>query len=233
MALDPVSALVHWMDERLVIVDKPSGMLTLPDGYDREKPHLRSLLEPEVGQLWIVHRLDKDTSGLIVLARDAEAHRHLNGQFERGEVAKTYLAVVQSIPVWETQELAWRLRVDGDRRHRTVIDPHRGKPARTICRRLRAGNGLALLEIKPQTGRTHQIRAHLSAAGHPILGDRLYAGQPEHTDGRLGRMALHASGLEFRHPGTDKALAFELPLPEDMAQLIPGVAPSRQQRGSH
>jgi len=75
MALDPVSALVHWMDERLVVVDKPSGMLTLPDGYDREKPHLRSLLEPEIGRLWIVHRLDKDTSGLIVLARDAEAHR--------------------------------------------------------------------------------------------------------------------------------------------------------------
>lgn len=161
MEPDAAEALVHWIDESLVVVDKPAGLLALPDGYDPAKPHLRAVLEPALGRLWIVHRLDKDTSGLIVLARDAEAHRDLNTQFERGEVEKTYLAIVEGVPAWETIELTWPLRADGDRRHRTVVDPRRGKAAVTICTRLQVGRGRALLEIKPKTGRTHQNRAHL------------------------------------------------------------------------
>lgn len=121
-----IEHIVHWSDESILIVNKPPGLLSIPDGYDADKPHLRSTLEPEFGRLWIVHRLDRDTSGLMVLARTRDAHRALNQQFEQGDVFKQYLAVVHGEPSWSSIRLDLPLLPDGDRKHRTRPDLARG-----------------------------------------------------------------------------------------------------------
>jgi RluA family pseudouridine synthase len=215
MEFDP-KAILHWSDDHLIIINKPSGLLSLPDGYDPELQHIRSLLEPLLGRLWIVHRLDRGTSGLMALARSASAHRDLNRQFDQSEVFKLYHAVVEGQPEWSEQRIAYRLRKDGDRRHRTVIDSQKGKNARTDVSVLARGNNRALVATRPHTGRTHQIRAHLAAVGHPITGDALYG----HGVVTGSRLALHAAQLGFIHPMTGEALHFEIPDPEEFDQLL-------------
>ncbi len=209
-----------WSDDSLLAINKPSGMLTLPDGYDKTLPHLRSILEPSFGRIWIVHRLDRDTSGIIVLARSADAHRHLNTQFQENRASKIYHALVQDHPPWDEQIIDVPLRPDGDRRHRTVVDPLKGKSAITELRVLRRLDGYSLLEVSPQTGRSHQIRAHLKYAGYPILADPLY-GDPAHPcHTLLPRLGLHALSLALVHPKTEETMKFEAPYPQDFVSLI-------------
>jgi tRNA pseudouridine32 synthase/23S rRNA pseudouridine746 synthase len=212
--------LLLWSDDSLLAVNKPSGMLTLPDGYDKTLPHLRSILEPPFGRLWIVHRLDRDTSGIIVLARNAEAHRHLNTQFQEHRASKLYHAFVVGRPPWDTITVDDRLRPDGDRRHRTIVDPVNGKLAITELRVLRRLDGFSLLEVAPQTGRTHQIRAHLKHAGYPILADRLYGDLTHPSHPLLSCLALHARSLTLLHPKTEITMTFEAPYPQDFADLL-------------
>ena len=169
---------VLWSDGALLVVDKPAGLPTLPDGYNPQAPHLKRLLEPEYGRLWIVHRLDRSTSGVIVLARTVQAHRALNAQFQEHTVEKIYHAIVTGAPDWEETAIDLPLRADGDRRHRTVVDAQGGKPAVTHLRVLERFAGYSLVEAVPHTGRAHQVRAHLLAAGFPLVGDALYGGAP-------------------------------------------------------
>ena len=242
--------LVLWSDAHLLVVNKPAGLPSLPDGYDRQAPHLKSRLEPAFGPLWIVHRLDRDTSGVIVLARSASAHQSLNAQFASRETTKLYHTLVAGNPEWEEKDVRQPLRLDGDRRHRTVVDPRQGVDAHTHLRvlerytparpmkgaRVAAKSGLpaahswALLEAAPTTGRTHQIRAHLSALGLPIIGDKLYGGpslelsqlkadyRASLSEARplLGRPGLHAWSLSFRHPASGETLAITAPYPQDL-----------------
>jgi RluA family pseudouridine synthase len=209
-----------WSDDSLLAVNKPSGMLSLPDGYDKTLPHLRSILEPSYGRLWIVHRLDRDTSGIIVLARTADAHRHLNTQFQEKRVSKLYHALVLGQPLWDTLIISNPLRPDGDRRHRTVVDSARGKPATTEVRVLNRLEGYSLLEAAPLTGRPHQIRAHLKHVGYPILADPLY-GNPTHPcHTLLPNLGLHALSLTLIHPKTQETMNFRAPYPEDFANLV-------------
>ena len=170
---------ILWQDEALLVVDKPAGLPTLPDGWDTSAPYLKGLLESQVGRVWIVHRLDRETSGVIILARSAEAHRELNRQFEQRLVQKIYHALVGA-PAWEERPVDLPLRTNAGRRHRTVVDHRAGKQALTRLRLLERWQKAGLVEAIPATGRTHQIRVHLAAIGHPILGNWLYGGFEMH-----------------------------------------------------
>lgn len=202
---------VLFTDDCLVIVNKPAGLRSVSDGYDPSLPHLRSVLEPILGRLWMVHRLDKETSGLMVLARDADSHRELNRQFREHEPIKHYLAQVAPLPSWDEICLDAPLRVNADRAHRTRVDFEKGKPSRTDFLVLRREENWAELDCWLHSGVTHQIRAHLYHLGLGILGDPLYqppafktAVKPE-----VNRMMLHASELTFTHPKTGAVMHFQ------------------------
>lgn len=210
-------------DDSLLVIDKPAGVLSLTDGYDRSLPHLATILAPRYGHLWLVHRLDRETSGALVLARSAAAHRNLNDQFKQRQVEKVYHALVAAAPDWETFSTDFPLRKDGDRQHRTVVDPERGKPARTDFAVLERFPRGALLEARPHTGYTHQIRAHLRQLGCSIFADRLYGIPPrdgENPDEPISRLALHASRIYFHHPISTMPLSFTAPHPVDFSDAI-------------
>ena len=226
---------ILFCDDFLLVINKPPGISTLPDGYDPSLPHIKSLLEQEYGRLWIVHRLDKETSGILLLARSSEAHRSLNSQFENRLVRKIYHALVRGVPEWHEKIIDLPLRPNGDRQHRTVVDFQAGKLAITQFKRLEKFDHYCLLEAVPKTGRTHQIRAHLAAIGLFIIGDRLYRqrpGQrPENEDlpaspaqdklaDLMDGMALHAVSLDFNHPLTGERMSFEAPYPGGMFALL-------------
>jgi tRNA pseudouridine32 synthase/23S rRNA pseudouridine746 synthase len=217
-----------YLDDALLVVNKPAGLSTLPDGYNPSLPHIKSLLEQRYGRLWVVHRLDKETSGVLLLARSAEAHRSLNTQFEQHLVSKVYHALVAGDPAWRDKTVDLPLRPNGDRRHRTVIDQQVGKPSVTHFRIIERFPGYCLLEARPETGRTHQVRAHLLSLGIPILGDHLYAsrGAPPQS-GKLrpvlpvtdelpwiaDAIGLHARFLQISHLITGEEMKFTAPYP--------------------
>ena len=208
-----ISDLVLWSDETLLVVNKPAGLPTLPDGYNPTAPYLGGILTPAFGRLWVVHRLDRYTSGVVAFARTSQAHRTLNTQFEGRQVSKVYHALVVGNPDWTEKTVRQPLLANGDRRHRTVVDAQKGKTAETSLRVLEQFGGFALVEAVPHTGRTHQIRAHLAFLGLPIVADELYGGGLEHPP--LERTALHASRLTLNHPANGERIGFEAPYPED------------------
>jgi RluA family pseudouridine synthase len=227
--------MVLWEDEVVLAINKPAGLPTLPDGYDPDLPYLKSVLEPDYGRLWIVHRLDRDTSGILVLARTAEAHRLLNDQFEKRQVRKVYHALVKGEQNWSERQVDLPLRTDADRNHRTLVDHRRGKPARTHFKLLERLRRYSLVEAAPKTGRTHQIRVHLASSGNPIVCDPLYGdGQgiflsevkPAYRQGKgeerplLNRLGLHALSLNFHHPETGEEVILEAPYSKDFGAVV-------------
>jgi RluA family pseudouridine synthase len=204
-------------DKHLLVLNKPAGLSVLPEGWEPSAPYVRRMLENRFGRIWVVHRLDKGTSGVMIFAKTAEAHRHLNAQFERHTVEKVYWAVVEGAPEWNQYTARHALHANVGRRHRTVVDQKRGKRAETAFRVLKRGQSQSLLAAHPKTGRTHQIRVHLAALGFPIVGDGLYGAM---ESDRITRPALHARKLTFQHPKTGETVSFEAPLPEDMTLLI-------------
>lgn len=218
-------------DEALLVINKPPGLRSIPDGYDPSLPHLASLLQERFGRIWVVHRLDKDTSGVILFARSADAHRSLNQQFEERKTRKEYHAICMGMPEWETLVIDLPLRVNGDRKHRTIIDHQSGKPAKTDIAVLRRFGVFTLLAALPHSGYTHQIRAHLAAMDLPILKDPLYKSlKPEtqvHIQAQrfiesvpMQRVALHAFQITFIHPATGEPRAVQASYPEDFEQTI-------------
>jgi RluA family pseudouridine synthase len=208
---------VLYSDENIIVLNKPAGLPVLPDGWEKDAPYLVKMLEDQYGKPWIVHRLDKSTSGVMVFARTAEAHRALNIQFEQHAVRKVYHAIVEGSPPWKEKTARHPLRADVGHRHRTVVNSKTGKAAETGFRVLRRWPENALLEAAPLTGRPHQIRAHAAALGHPILGDLLYgAGET----GLIARPALHAQSLAFIHPVTNERVSFTVQYPADFDEAL-------------
>ena len=196
--MDLVSRLsTVYEDDALVVVNKPSGLLSVPG-----KDFLPSV-ESITGCL-SVHRLDQDTSGLLVLAKSAKVQAELRGQFERREVEKRYEAMLErEMPVGQEGEIRLPLRPDVDNRPRQMVDMEHGKSAMTRYRVMENVDGHAHLLLTPHTGRTHQLRVHMAEGlGNPIQGDRLYGKQSAR------RLMLHAGELSFTHPATGERLRF-------------------------
>ncbi len=224
MTLDPQ---VLYEDPQLLCINKPAGLLSIRDGYDPGLPYVTRLLEPRFGKLWIVHRLDRDTSGVFLLARSPEVHKSLNSAFEGRQVHKTYHAIILGHPSWEEMRASMPLKVNADRQHRTLVSPTGGKPAQTNFRMVKSNGDYSLVEAQPSTGYTHQIRAHLLALGFPILADPLYSPFPrqpaapaENQSSIISRMALHAYRLEFVHPITALEMQLIAPYPDDFLNAL-------------
>ena len=208
---------IMFQDQHILVLDKPAGIPVLPDGWDKDTPYLVKVLEEGFGKIFVVHRLDKVTSGVMVFARDAQSHRALNLQFENHEVEKVYHAIVEGIPKWEKKVAKHPLRVDVGHKHRTVVDDRNGKPSETRFGILGRGQKHSWVEAAPKTGRTHQVRVHASALGHPLVGDVLYGASESKV---IARPALHAYSLIFTHPATNERLTFTAEHPHDFATAL-------------
>ncbi|MBU6364232.1 MAG: RluA family pseudouridine synthase [Acidobacteria bacterium] len=217
---------VVYADDRLLVVDKPAGMVTHPSRGHSSGTLVHGLLGAGAGggddpeRPGIVHRLDRDTSGLLLVARDERTHRRLSRMMRDREIGRRYLALVYGdFPPALTVDRP--LGRDPRRRTRQAVLAHGGRDAVTHFRRLEQIGAVALVEARLETGRTHQVRVHLESAGHPVFGDPVYGrGRADHG---LGRQFLHAYALEFDHPETGEHLAFDSPLPPDLETALAGA----------
>lgn len=230
---------VVYEDRDLLVVDKPAGMVVHPAAGNPDRTLVNALLAHcgaglsgigGVVRPGIVHRLDKDTSGLMVVAKSELAQNRLASAFAAREVDRAYLALVWGVPLPLAGEISGNIGRSRSNRQKMAVVASGGKPAITRYKVLKEWQGLAsLVECRLATGRTHQIRVHLAAKGHPLVGDRVYgsgrqarraAGPAGAALARFPRQALHAYRLGFVHPVTGERLGFESELPADMAELL-------------
>ncbi len=206
-------ALVH-ADESLLVLDKPAGLLSVPGRGDDKQDCLSARVQAVYPDALIVHRLDMATSGLMLMARGAEMQRKLSQLFEERKVRKRYVAIVAGRPVAPASADGWGLIdlpiiVDWPQRPLRIIDAAKGKPSQTRWR-IAAFDGISnttRVELEPITGRSHQLRVHLKALGHPIVGDALYA--PQDIQVMAPRLLLHACSLALTHPLSALPLSFK------------------------
>ncbi len=204
----PASALkvVH-VDEQIVVCDKPSGLLSVP-GRGPEKAFCASgLLAEFYGEVFVVHRLDMDTSGCMVVARSLDVQRALSRQFEKRQVEKTYHALLEGTLHPDIGTVDAAIAKFSHQRPLRHLDPE-GREAITHWRVTERSKGSTRVELTPKTGRSHQLRLHMQHLGHPILGDVFYGDPDSHE-----RLCLHATLLRFDHPATDKKLTLSTPVP--------------------
>lgn len=229
-------AILH-EDQWLLVLDKPAGMTVHP-GAGRSAGTLVNALLHHVRDLsgvggvlrpGIVHRLDRGTSGVMVVAKDDETHRALAAQFASRSVEKEYLAIVHGVPRARQGVVEAAIGRDPVHRMKMSVRAPRGRAARSAYTVVEALDGAALLRVRIQTGRTHQIRVHLASLGHPVAGDATYGGTRTPSSRRpaaraalaaLPRPALHAAVLAFSHPASGERLRFEAPLPPDLGALL-------------
>jgi 23S rRNA pseudouridine1911/1915/1917 synthase len=235
---EPLPLSILFEDPYIIVVDKPAGMVVHPAPGNPSGTLVNALLHHckdlsginGVLRPGIVHRLDKDTSGVMVVAKEDLAYHHLSRQFKNRAVEKVYLAIVHGEPQEDEGTIEAVIGRHPSERKRMSTYTRKGRPAITRWRALERLKGFTLLEISPRTGRTHQIRVHLSFVGHPILGDPVYgrSGRSGSIQDqalkecvkRMGRQALHACRLAFEHPRTGKRVEFEAPLPRDMEDVL-------------
>jgi 23S rRNA pseudouridine1911/1915/1917 synthase len=235
---------VRYLDAHVVVVEKPAGMTTTRHAEERDWPARRKQLQPTLDELLphvigrmekgrhrkgpgapvrAVHRLDRDTSGLLVFARSVTAERHLMQQFRKHTTHRRYLAVVRGNVVAET--IATNLVRDrGDGRRGSTRLPDVGKRAVTHVKPIERIGDYTVVECRLETGRTHQIRIHLAERGHPLCGEKVYHqplfGEPRPDTSGAPRIALHAAELGFEHPITGQPMRFEMPLPDDLREWL-------------
>jgi 23S rRNA pseudouridine1911/1915/1917 synthase len=225
---------IAFEDEHLLVVDKPAGLVVHPAAGNFDGTLVNALLHHCGGSLsgiggvarpGIVHRIDKDTSGLLVVAKTDVAHEGLAKQFAAHSVDRRYLALVSGVPTASHGTVDAPLaRSSANRKKIAIVKEGRGKRAVSHWRRLDILRDAALVECRLETGRTHQVRVHMASIGHPLIGDPVY-GRASKTHGKLlkelmfHRQALHAAELGFTHPVTKRALSFSSPMPTDMQEL--------------
>lgn len=231
-------ALLH-EDSAVIVLNKPPGLVihpapghqtgTLAHGLLQYSPHLSGL--GGTTRPGIVHRLDKDTSGIMVVAKNDRAHAHLAKQFKDGRVKKRYLALVHGIVRGTEGEIDLPIGRHPIRRKEMSVRPAGGRRALTLWRKLEEyAEGFTLLSAAPKTGRTHQIRVHLSYMGHPIVGDSVYGSRRNRRRGHLPkarsvlpkieRQMLHSETLGFLHPDTGNYCEYKAPIPDDMGRVL-------------
>jgi 23S rRNA pseudouridine1911/1915/1917 synthase len=217
---EPALEIVH-RDEDLLVVDKPAGLVVHPASSHRGATLVDQLAELAGGgpseRPGIVHRLDKDTSGLMVVARTEEAHQELSRQIKAREVKREYLALVEGSLDSRTGTIDAPLGRDRRRRTRRAVRGAGEREARTHFEVIEQLSEDTYAHVHLETGRTHQIRVHFAAIGHPVAGDAEYGGRARHG---LERQFLHAARLSFRHPGGGDEMSFESELPADLAAAL-------------
>ena len=231
MKSTPDYSVIH-SDDDIIVLNKKSGLCVAADRYDPDAPRLDLLAQKEFGELFAVHRIDKDTSGIVVYARSSAAHKKLCEQFAGREVHKVYHCLVRGRPLWQDLNISLALMPDGDARHRTVVSKTHGKPSITDFHFIGSCGPFSWIEARPRTGRTHQIRAHLNANNLSIVCDPLYSGNQRgvylselkkryngDTDTErplINRLALHAYKIQFAHPLKGEPVEFTAPYPKDL-----------------
>lgn len=230
---------IIYEDSELIILNKQPGILVHPARGNTHGTLVNALafysdeLSSGLGEFrpGIVHRLDKNTTGVMVVTKNDTAQWKIARQFELRQVNKTYLAIVHGTPELTADRIKMPLGVHPKIREKYAIRPEVGKEAITFYEVVEAFRGFSLLEMTPKTGRTHQIRVHLSYLKHPIVADDMYGGklvypwqladaEPAVQEPIINRVALHAFSLEFKHPATGKMVKFEAPLPDDMQKML-------------
>lgn len=225
-------------DEHVLVVNKPANLLSVPDRYIADIPNVVHLMGAKFdGPMMAVHRLDKPTSGCLILARSKEAHAELNRQFQEREVDKIYHAIVDGQPPEGETEVDEPIANNPGKLGAMMVS-NRGKPSLTIFKMMEPlGHQFAYLGVQIFSGRTHQIRVHLAYAGYPLMVDPLYGkreafklseikgrryniGRDKEERPLLSRVPLHATKLAFDHPATGERLSFEAPLPKDMRATL-------------
>jgi 23S rRNA pseudouridine1911/1915/1917 synthase len=219
-------------DQDLVIVNKPTQFLTIPDRHNPDEPNLYHFLQKVYEKIYVVHRLDYETSGILCFAKNEAAHRALSLQFSNHSVSKAYRALVQGRMLQTEGMIDAPIGEDPNRRGAMRVDYRLGKPALSRYKVLDTFKDYTYVEVSIETGRTHQIRVHLKSLGFPLLGDKLYGGQEhfmlssikrrfhmkkdDEEQPTLSRVALHAHALTFLHPSLHTDTSFGVPLHKDM-----------------
>lgn len=199
-------------DPAFLIVNKPTLLLSVPGRAEDNKDCLITRLQENgYPEARIVHRLDWETSGILVIARNPDSHRELSRQFHDRETSKRYIALCWGHPETDKGYIDLPLRYDPPNKPRHIVDHELGKSAQTFWQVLERHTDYCRIELTPITGRSHQLRVHMLSIDHPLLGDKLYAYGPALT--ACPRLALHAARLEINHPHTGERLAFDCPAP--------------------
>lgn len=203
---------IIYQDQYLVAVSKPAGLLSVPGRGEDKADSLATRVKVEYADALVAHRLDRDTSGLLVFPRGAAIHRQLSLMFEQREMEKSYVAVVLGKLAQEQGVVDQPLLVDWPNRPRHSVNLVNGKPAQTRYKVISydAASNTSRVALEPVTGRTHQLRVHMQFLGHPIVGDTLYGGN---ADGRAARLLLHAHTLDFSHPVSGEMMTLSSPIP--------------------
>lgn len=202
---------IIYRDDELVVLNKPSGLLSVPGRALEHKDCLETRVQGPFPCATTVHRLDMDTSGIMVMALNKAAHRNLSMQFEKKTLKKKYLCVVAGLVKDDAGTIDLALRCDWPNRPLQMVDPELGKKALTHWEVLSRSENQSRLELTPITGRSHQLRVHCLSMGHPIIGDRFYA--PEPVVALSSRLLLHAEHLSLDHPLNGQRMAFKAPCP--------------------
>ena len=203
-----------YFDEHMLVLNKPSGLLSVPGRGPEKQDCLSKRVQAIYPDALVVHRLDQDTSGLLIMARGIEAQRRISKAFETRQIHKRYMAVVVGKPEPTEKDAdgwAWiegAILLDWPNRPLHIIHPD-GKPSQSRWRMLDSSDFASLIELEPVTGRTHQLRVHMQSIGHPMLGDSLYA--PHEVRALTPRLMLHAKSISLAHPFTTEPLSFDVP----------------------